>query len=123
MTSQQLLERYYRGFAKKAGWEEVISEDFRFIGGNMTEQTPVVGKAAYIQVIARFSQLFTAMRVQDMFVHDQSAFVLANYDYRFPNGTEINGNVAEYWQIKNGKLDSLTILFDTASFALFTKKN
>ncbi len=123
MTSQQLLEHYYRGFAQKTGWEDAISEQFKFTGGDMTNQVPNVGKEAYIQIIARFSQLFKDMRVKEMFVHDQSAFVLANYDYEFPNGTKINANVAEYWKIKDGKLDALTIFFDTAAFAELTKRN
>jgi hypothetical protein len=123
MTNQQLLEHYYRGFAKKGGWEDVISDEFKFTGGDMTKQEPVFGKRAYIEIISRFSQLFVEMRVKEMFVHDQSAFVMANYDYRFPNGTTINAYVAEYWKIKDGKLDALTIFFDTASFAVFTKTN
>ena len=123
MTNQQLLEHYYRGFAKKEGWEDVISEDFKFIGGDMMKQEPIIGRKAYIEVIARFSQLFTDMRVKEMFVKGESAFVLANYDYHFPNGTKINANVAEYWKMRDGKLDSLTIFFDTAAFATLTKRN
>ncbi len=123
MTNQQLLEHYYQGFAKKAGWEDVISEDFKFIGGDMMKQEPMVGRKAYIEVIARFSQLFTDMRVKEMFINEQSAFVLANYDYHFPNDTKINANVAEYWKIRDGKLDALTIYFDTAAFATLTRRN
>lgn len=123
MTNQQLLEHYYRGFSKKAGWEDVISEDFKFVGGDMMKQEPIIGRKAYIEVIARFSQLFTDMRVKEMFVHEESAFVLANYDYHFPDGTKINADVAEYWKIKNGKVDGLTIFFDTAAFAALTGKN
>jgi ketosteroid isomerase-like protein len=123
MINQQLLERYYRGFAKKAGWEDTLAEDFKFIGGDMMNQEPIIGKSAYVGIIARFSQLFTDMRVKEMFVHEQSAFVLANYDYVFPKGVKINANVAEYWTIKEGKLDSLTIFFDTASFSMLTRRD
>jgi Holliday junction resolvase-like predicted endonuclease len=38
-----------------------------------------------------------------------------NYD--FLNGQEMNGNVAELWTAKNGKLQSLPICFDTLTFA------
>ena len=123
MINQQLLEQYYRGFAKKAGWEDTLAEDFKFGRGDMTKQEPVIGKSAYVEIIARFSQLFTDMRVQEMFIHEQSAFVLANYDFVFPKGIKINADVAEYWTIKEGKLDSLTIFFDTASFSMLTKRD
>lgn len=121
MTTQQLLDTYYDGFAKKADWETVIADDFKFIGGDMTKQTPMVGRAAYIQIIGRFSQLFTAMRVKEMMVADDRAYVLANYDYAFPRGDKINGDVVELWKVKNGRLDQLTIFFDTLTFERLTK--
>jgi len=122
MTTKELLETYYKGFAEKKGWESVIADDFRFIGSDMTKTDPVVSKAAYIEVIKRFSQVFTAMRVKEMIIQGNSACVIGNYDLRFPNGKELNGNVAEIWTAKNGKLQSLTIYFDTLTFANNSKK-
>ena len=118
---KELLEIYYKGFAEKANWESVIADDFQFTGGDMTKTQPVTGKQAYIEVIKRFSQMFTAMRVKEMIIQGNSACVIGNYDLRFPNGQEFNGNVAELWTAKNGKLQSLTIYFDTLTFANNTK--
>ncbi len=122
MGTKEILETYYRGFAEKNGWESVISDDFKFIGGDMTNTTPVVGKAAYIEIIKRFSQLFKTMRVKEMIVEGNNACVIGNYDYEFPGGKNINGDVAEFWKVKDGKLDSLTIFFDTLTFSVLTKK-
>ena len=121
MTTKELLDAYYSGFAKKHGWEAVIADDFHFIGGDMTQTQPVIGKKAYMAVIDRFSKTFTNMRPTEIFTSADGAFVLANYDYVFPGGKSINGNVAELWKVKNGKLSSLTIFFDTKSFDLFLK--
>jgi len=52
-----------------------------------------------------------------MIIQQNKACVIGNYDFKFPNGQEINGNVAERWTAKNGKLQSLTIYFDTLTFA------
>jgi len=114
--TRQLLETYYRGFAEKAGWESVIADDFQYIGGDMTNIIPIVGKQAYIEIIKRFSQRFEAMRVQQMAVEADKAAVIGNYDFVFPNGVKINGNVAEFWTVKDGKLSSLTLYFDTLTF-------
>jgi ketosteroid isomerase-like protein len=122
MTTKELLDRYYKGFAKKSGWENVIAEDFKFIGGDMTKTTPVIGKNAYIEIINRFSKLFKSMRVKEMIIKGDSACVIGNYNYEFPGGKNINGDVAEIWKVKKGKLDSLTIFFDTLTFDLLTKK-
>ena len=122
MTTKELLETYYNGFAQKKGWEPVIAEDFKFVGGDMTKPDAIVGKQAYIEIIKRFSRLFKSMRVKHMIINDDRACVIANYDYEFPNGKNISGDVAEIWNVKNDKLDSLTIFFDTLSFHEFTKK-
>jgi len=121
MTTRELLETYYKGFSQKKDWDSVLSDDFRFIGGDMTNTTPIVGKLAYIEVIKRFSQLFTTMRVKEMMVDADGACVIGNYDYVFPNGKKINGDVAEIWKVKDGKLDSLTIFFDTLTFSVNSK--
>ena len=120
-STKQLLETYYKGFAEKANWESVIADDFQYVGGDMTKTEPLIGKQAYTEVIKRISKVFTAMRVKEMIVQGDNACVIGNYDLRFPNGQEINGNVAELWTAKDGKLQSLTIYFDTLTFANNTK--
>lgn len=115
-STKQLLETYYKGFAQKEGWESVISDDFKYIGGDMTKTAPAVGKAAYIEVIKRFSRVFQSMRVKEMIVDGEKASVIGNYDFKFPNGESVNGDVSEIWTAKNGKLASLTIFFDTLTF-------
>lgn len=120
--TRKLLQSYYDGFAKKSGWEETIAEDFEYIGGDMTETKPLKGKSAYIEVIKRFSQVFTSMRVENMIIQKDKACVVGNYDLQFPNGKTLNGNVSEHWTIKNNKLQSLRIYFDTLTFAENYKK-
>ena len=100
-TTRQLLETYYKGFAEKANWESVIADDFEYVGGDMNNIKPVIGKQAYIEIIKRFSQRFETMRVKQMIVEDDKASVIGNYDFQFPNGLKINGNVSENWTVKN----------------------
>ena len=119
---KELLDTYYKGFAKKANWDSVIADDFHYVGGDLTKTEPLIGKQAYIEVINRFSQVFTAMRVKEMIIQGDSACVIGNYNFRFSNGQELNGNVAELWTAKNGKLQSLRIYFDTLTFANNTKR-
>jgi len=121
VTTKELLDIYYRGFAEKKGWETVISDDFKFIGGDMTKTDPIVGKQSYIDVIKRFSRLFQTMRPKEMIIDGDEACVIENYDYVFPNGQAINADVASIWKVKNGKLDELRIFFDTLTFQANTK--
>jgi ketosteroid isomerase-like protein len=122
MTSEELLDSYYQGLARKTGWDSVLAEDFEFVGGhNMTKPAPTIGKSAYQTVIDRFSRIFGAMRVKYRLVAKDRAYVLANYDYAFPNGRSANGDVLEVWKIRDGKLAALTIFFDTAAFEILMK--
>ena len=121
-STKLLLETYYKGFKAKANWESVIADDFQYTGCDITKTEPLIGKQTYVEVIKRFSQVFTTMRVKEMIIQGNNACVIGNYDFRFPNGQEINGNVAEFWTSKNGKLQSLTIYFDTLTFANNSKR-
>jgi len=114
---KDLLESYYKGFSQKKGWEDTIADDFQFVGGDMTKSEPLKGKQAYIEVIKRFSQVFKSMHVVKTIVDGDQACVIGNYDFTFPSGREVNGNVAEIWTAKKGKLQSLAIYFDTLTFA------
>lgn len=116
VTTRQLLENYYKGFAEKASWESVIADDFEYVGGDMNNIQPVFGKQAYIEIIKRFSQRFEKMSVKQMVIEGDKASVIGNYDFVFPNGLKINGNVSENWTVENGKLKSLTLYFDTLTF-------
>jgi len=120
-TTRQLLESYYKGFAEKANWENTIADDFEYVGGDMNNIKPIVGKQAYIEIIKRFSQRFEAMRVKQMVIEGDKASVIGNYDFQFPNGVKINGNVSENWTVKEGKLQSLTLYFDTLTFMTNSK--
>lgn len=115
-TTRELLEIYYKGFAEKSNWESVIADDFEYVGGDMNNTKPVIGKQAYIEIIKRFSQRFESMRVKQVIIEGDKASVIGNYDFQFPNVHKINGNVAELWTVKNGKLQSLTLYFDTLTF-------
>ena len=94
---------------------KIVANNFQYFGGDMTKTEPLIG-------IKRFSQIFTAMRVKQVIVEGNTACVIGNYDLKFPNGQELNGNVAELWTTKNGKLQSLIIYFDTLTFANKTKR-
>ena len=121
-TTKELLETYYKGFGKKEGWESVISDDFEFRADNMEKDDINKGKETYVNIIARFSRLYQDVRIKRMIIDDNNASVIANYDYIFPNGKQISGDVAEFWTAKDGKLTSLHIYFDTLTFDKNTPK-
>jgi hypothetical protein len=61
------------------------------------------------------------MRVKETIVDGDNACIIGNYDFVFPNGKSVNGNVAEIWKVKDRMLDELTIFFDTLTFSANSK--
>ena len=121
MKTQELLNVYYQGLARNSGWESVLAEDFRFIGGDMTNRTPLVGRESYQRVIRRLSARYTGLRMVKAFVDGDQALVLVDYDWTFPGDVKVTGPVVERWLVENGRLQELTIYFDTLSFDRLVK--
>ncbi len=57
-STKQLLETYYEGFARKEGWELVISEDFKFFGGDMTKKAHLWEKLPTLKPLNGFPACF-----------------------------------------------------------------
>jgi len=117
MTTKELLDAYYQGLMKKSGWEPLIADDFIYQGGRNMTEPPLMGKAAYLQLMNKTYALFTAMRVKDQIVDGDRAYVLTNYDFSFPNGKKATSDAVEVWNVRNGKLASRTVFNDTYSVA------
>jgi len=56
------------------------------------------------------------LEVKLMIVENENACALVSYDLISPKGKNFSGDVAEIWKVKDGKLESLAIYFDTAEF-------
>jgi len=92
----------------------LLSENFLLTGAVARE---IRGKDAYVNL--GFWKLVKGLRVKEMIVDSERAFVLVNYDLVSPKGTPFSSDVAEFWKVKNGKLDFIAIYFDTAAFNKF----
>ena len=51
-----------------------------------------------------------------MIVENEKACAVVSYDLISPKGKPFQSIAAENWKVKEGKLDSLAIYFDTAAF-------
>jgi ketosteroid isomerase-like protein len=77
------------------------------------------GREAVIKSFDRFLQAVQSVRVKQMIVENENACAIASYDFVSPQGNKLNLDVAEIWNVKGGKLVSLTIYFDIAEFRKF----
>lgn len=113
---QNLVNAYYDGIALKQGWEEPLADTIRFVspGGRVTE-----GKAAYVAANNGFLRAVETARRKEMLTDGDTACAWMSYGIVSPKGKRTTLDAVEIWTASGGKLDSLTIYFDTAAFGAF----
>ena len=93
MTTQELIEPIYnKVFAERNVWDALFADNFNFIGNTISKANTITGKASYLEVIKRFSQMRTFIIIKEMIIDGDSSSVIY------------------------GKLSSLTIFFDPLTF-------
>ncbi len=109
--TKELLNKYYEGLSRKEGWPFLLTEDI-LLSGTIAKESK--GKKAFVN--NNFFKLIRSLKVKEMIVENESGFALVSYDLVSPKGKSFLSDVAEIWKVKDGKLASLAIYFDTAVF-------
>ena len=74
------------------------------------------GKGAYLEATKRFFSMITAVEVKDLIVDGDRACALTRYQLQPPGGPAFDSHVAEVFKVRDGKIASLEIYFDSAPF-------
>ncbi|HUI86488.1 MAG TPA: hypothetical protein VLY21_04965 [Nitrososphaerales archaeon] len=112
--TKALLTEYLDRLSKRQEWGSLLSEGF-LLTGTIAKETR--GRDAYVN--NGFFKLVRGLRVKETLVDGDRAFALVNYDLQSPKGKTGSCDVAEFWKVRAGKLDSVAIYFDTAWFNAF----
>ncbi len=110
-ATKELVKKYYDGLSRKAEWGHLLSDSFLLTGTIAKESR---GRDAYVN--NQFFKLVRGLTVKEMAIEGEKAFALVNYSLVSPKGRSFSSDVGEFWKVKNGKLDSVAIYFDTAAF-------
>ena len=60
--------------------------------------------------------MVTAVDVRDLLIDGEKACALTRYKLQPPRGDPFSSDVAEIFTVKNNKIDSFAIYFDTSPF-------
>jgi ketosteroid isomerase-like protein len=115
VQTKEIIQSYYDGIAQKKGWESVISDEIAFSGAGPKTK----GKTAYIEGTGKFLRAVKSSKVVTMIIEGDKACTIVRYELVSPKGNNMSSDVAEILSVKNGKIDSSTIFFDTAAFKDF----
>jgi ketosteroid isomerase-like protein len=115
VTTKDTIQRYFDSLKKKSGWEAFLADDMTFTSfGSPIKQ--VTGKVAYLEATKRFFSMITAVELRDVIVEGDRTCALTRYDLQGPGGRAFDSHVAEVFRVRNGKISSLEIYFDSAPF-------
>ena len=112
--TKEVVTRYFEGI-NKGGWENHLADDMVF--GVFDKE--IRGKQAYVSATRRFLQVAKQVVVRRLIIEGESAAAIARYKLVPPIGATSAADVAEFFTVKNGKIMSNNIFFDTTAFNAF----
>ena len=115
MTTRDTIEGYFRNLKQKTSWDSFLSDDMRFTSFT-TPNKRVSGRAAYLEATKRFYSMITGLEVRDLLVEGPKACALTRYELQPPGGAAFGSDVAEVFEVRDGKIVSFAIYFDSSPF-------
>ena len=115
MTTREVVRDYFDRLARKADWEALLGDDFRFTSCTSPVKE-VVGKSPFRQATKRFYSSIQSFELRDLVVDGAKACAFTRYQLRSPTGTTFQSDVAELFTVRNARIEALAIYFDTAPF-------
>lgn len=115
MSTKEVVQHYFAALAQKGRWEAFLADDLRFISFTSPVKE-LAGKATYLESTKRFFSMVIAVEVRDVIIEGAKACALTRYQLQAPSGPRFQSDVAELFTVKNGKIDTFAIYFDTAPF-------
>jgi ketosteroid isomerase-like protein len=116
MNTKDTIQSYFTKLEQKNGWESLLGDNIVFTSFTSPVKQ-VRGKDACLQATKRFYSMIRSVQVRDLMVAGDQACALTRYDLQPSNGGPAFGSdVAEIFALRNGKIDSFEIYFDSAPF-------
>jgi len=116
MKTRDVLQRYFDSLARRGDWSACLADDVAF-----TSYTSPVkearGKQAVLEATKRFYGTIAKVNVRDILVDEDRACALTHYELQPPgDAPAFTSDVAEIFTVRDDRITSFAIYFDTAPF-------
>jgi ketosteroid isomerase-like protein len=115
MTTRETLDGYFSALRQKKGWESFLSDDMTFTSFTSPIKH-LKGRTAYLESTKRFYSTIRTLEVKEVMVDGNRACVLTRYELQPPGGPAVVSDVAEVFAVRDGKITSFDIYFDSSPF-------
>jgi len=114
-STREIITQYYDQIERKGDWQSLIKDDITFTSvGKITHD-----KKSYVEATSKFLKVVTSLKINEFIVEGEKACITVEYQLQSPKGNTSSCEVAEVLMVKDGKIYSSCIFFDTASFRSF----
>ena len=114
-STKEIIATYYDQISQKGDWQSLISDDITFTSLGKITTT----KKAYVEATTRFLQVVKSLKINEFIVEGNKACITVEYQLQSPKGNTASCEVAEVLMVKDDKINSSCIFFDTESFRKF----
>jgi len=116
MDTEAAVRGYLTDLAQRSPWQEWFADDVAFVSFTSPVRR-VNGKQAFLEATKRFYGGIRSVEVRDVLADGSRACALTHYELQPPgNAPSFTSDVAEIITVRNGKIASLEIYFDSAPF-------
>ena len=113
--TRDVVQGYFRALQQKDGWESLLADDLAFTS-YASPNKRLSGKAAYLESTKRFFAMVSSVEVRSLIVDGATACALTRYELQPPRGARFQSDVAEIFTVREGKIDSFGIYFDSSPY-------
>ena len=115
MSTRHTIESYFDKLQHRSGWESLLADDMVFI----IYTSPVrklETKATFLSGTRGFYDSIRSMEVGHVLVDGARALVTTRYELQRPGAEAYRSDVAELFEVRDGKITEFAIYFDSAPF-------
>lgn len=114
MSTKSVIESYFKALQEKKAWGPFLADDVAFTSFAIPNRR-IDGKPQYIEATKRFYATIQSFELRDLLVEGSKGCALTRYQLKGPAGV-FQSDVAEIFTVRDGKIASLGIYFDSAPF-------
>jgi ketosteroid isomerase-like protein len=115
MSTKETVQNYFNALREKRAWDSFLADTMTFTNFVIPIEQ-VTGKNEYIESTKRFFSMITALEVKDIIIEGNKACALTCYELKPPHGNSFKSDVAEVFTLRDNKINSLAIYFDSSPF-------
>ena len=116
MTTGETIGAYFAALRQRRGWEDLLADDMVFTSFTSPVRE-LRGRDAYLPGTKRFFDGIQSFELRELIVDGDRAVALTRYEIKAPGDRpSFTSDVAEVYRVRDGKIVTFGIYFDTAPF-------